>query len=397
MAVRLKQEVEDDYFPQDVDMDVFHDEVVQEIDVFLYPELASQMYLLQYPLQQDPTNHHDSLPKQARIKPKHGLLEMTHDLPRTMFAMDSSPHWGMKDRTFTSHTVPLQTHMCLGQLRDNRLQLFPLNHIAQMRPSLDHINTEMEAMDTKESDDDTKKPVVFQRRESERAAMARRSSYAYKKASEDAEEWNELSVKPASSIRGVDPTSSTCVLPTSNHKEYLESLNYMPAVEPSNEAPTQNGLIKQMSELLHKGLPVPFSILRMHIPDSDEFDILEALSFCAVQVQGNYLLNSQHLVQWRKEHQRARTLILLLLQQRGIIERPRLQKALRIPAPTTNDILQLVAKKTTTGWVLKIDRDSRHLTEYAKNRDLHLQYWQRQAERFRKELKLYDSPIKIDE
>lgn len=389
MPLHLKNE-------DDVDMEaVFHeldDEVIQEIDVYLNPEQASQLYLLQYPLQQDQNRGTSSVPKHARIKPKHGLLEMTHDLPTSMFSMDSSPHWGMKDRTFTSHTVPLQTHMCLGQLRDNTLQLFPLNHIAQMRPSLDHINTEMEALETKEPDNDTKKPVVFQRRESERAAMARRSSYAYKKSSEDAEEWYELHVKPAASIHGNAAAATTCVLPR-NNIDYLESLNYMPAAEPAKEAPTQNGLVKQMTDLLQKGLPVPFSILRLHAPESDEFEILEALSSCAVQVQGNYLLNSQRLVQWTKANQRARTLVLLLLQQKGAIERLRLQKALRIPAPTTDDILQLVAKKTASGWVLKIEPDSRHVMEYVKNRDLHLRYWERQAERFQKELKTYNSPL----
>lgn len=392
MAARVKSE--DDIMLQgDSDMeDVFNDlddEIVQEIDVYLSPELASQLYLLQYPLQQDQNRSTNSVPKHARMKPKHGLLELTHDLPVSMFSMDSSPHWGMKERTYRSHTVPLQTHMCLGQLRDNTLQLFPLNHIAQMRPSLDHINSEMEVVETKEPDNETKKPVVFQRRESDRAAIARRSSYAFKKASEDAEEWIDLDVKLAATIQGNDISFASCVLPK-NNSDYLNSLNYLPATEPSKELPTQNGLVKQLSTLLQKGLPVPFSILRLHVPDSDEFQVLEALSVCAVQVQGNYLLNSQRLVQWTKENQRARTLILLLLHRNGEIERPRLQKSLRIPSPTAYDILQLVAKKTTSAWVLKIEPDSRHMAEYAKNRDLHLKYWERQTERFQKELKMYN-------
>lgn len=209
------------------------DEVVREIDVYLSPELSQQLYLLQYPGQHESSAV--ATPASARIKPRHGILEAEH------------PAFRNATRTYQSQTIPVTTHLCLGKLmpsppppaaaaaavtavkcesftvaaataattattENDVLHLIPLTHITQMRPSFQHLiedddhNDEEEAAAAPTNDDGgdvNKKPIAFQRKESERAAAARKSSYAFKKASQEAEAWIDLTVVPAATAANV--------------------------------------------------------------------------------------------------------------------------------------------------------------------------------------------------
>jgi len=62
------------------------DEVVREIVVFLSPELAQQIYLVQYPLQHDDV----TTPVSARIKPRHGMLQEDHAIPEVPIEQDGN-------------------------------------------------------------------------------------------------------------------------------------------------------------------------------------------------------------------------------------------------------------------------------------------------------------------
>jgi DNA-directed RNA polymerase III subunit RPC5 len=363
---------EDDDNDSDID-----DPIVREVDVYLSPALADQIYLLQYPLQhqqnpaaqqQQQQNLLNRLPTAARIKPRHAQMELEYPIVAGAGAATAAGSSGgasayrqgafpyMTRRVFQSQTIPVETHMCLGQLKvDNNdstkssLHLVPLQHISQMRPSFRHVEEDAAGgdnhanaadgggqqdnhMDDVDHDHDSivnssmeaeKKPIVFQRKESERAAMIRKSSYAYKKASHDAEEWQELIV--------CDPHHSpqftfnlTKIVLLSNNKNqqqailarsddddtnmpnstvvgmnYIQSLNYVkvsstaPAdmmmfasssassgtaaaatassasVSGSNEV---KSIIARMTVLLGNGGPIPYSILR------DQFVTSSALS-----------------------------------------------------------------------------------------------------------------------
>ena len=64
----------------------------------------------------------------------------------------------------------------------------------------DEENIKKEAEAAAAADDDNKfQPISFQKKDSERAIMAKRSSYAYLKASREGEEWIDLEVCPHSS------------------------------------------------------------------------------------------------------------------------------------------------------------------------------------------------------
>jgi hypothetical protein len=113
--------------PQSEDIPVAdeNDEIEQVIDVFLSPELAEQLHLLQYPLtqlQRPSTSSSASVvealsrPSEGRVKPLHGQLQLEVPLPENMEHEGSYAFVGNR-RVFASQTIPIQTHLCLGKLR----------------------------------------------------------------------------------------------------------------------------------------------------------------------------------------------------------------------------------------------------------------------------------------
>ena len=206
----------------DVDMSAVNDDngddpVVREIDVYISPELAGTAALVQYPLRPSsfvvggkPSKFQ---PSAARTKPRHSMLELDYAVPA------SSGHYSYHDveeldgtRTFASTAVPVSTHMALGKLDDtgDRLDLIPLQTVLQMRPTFSHIDAidpqqvaaaeqkaaEAQAAQQQQAAAGTK-PLLFKRKESDRAATARRQSFAHLKSEQDAEEWIELQVESA--------------------------------------------------------------------------------------------------------------------------------------------------------------------------------------------------------
>jgi len=199
------------------------DEIVREMDVYLTTQLSHQLHLLQFPLQPTPatttTMNKEPLPLEARYKPHHNLLELDQAIPFDKMEQQGLQY--LERRTYQSHTVPVSTHMAIGKIvvvqnededddDDERLafHLTPLQHITQLRPTFTHIDAmDPQSMDNIDEEDQVavaaaaaaaaekeRKPVMFQKKESERAAMARKSSYAYKKASEDGEGFIHLTV-----------------------------------------------------------------------------------------------------------------------------------------------------------------------------------------------------------
>jgi DNA-directed RNA polymerase-3 subunit RPC5 len=419
------------------------DEIVREIDVYLSPDLASQIYLLQYPLQHAKTV--TSQPVQVRIKPRHGMIELDQPITanNTVIGTEGAyPH--MKERTFQSQIIPIQTHMCLGRLEtlpgDSNnsnsnskpvMHLIPLQHISQLRPSFSHITKVGDESNAADEDDDyvddetkkdaaaaaasKKKPLVFQRKESERAAMVRKSSYAYKKASEDSEEWQELAVRNVNSIafekileRAKCPCPNDSIWGEIKKKahetvaddpnvEYVQSLNYLPPENDEAKLPTIPGqelatAVARLTALMAPGWPIPFSILRPHFPDLDESDLLTALSVSAVMVRGNFCLHSKYLAV-PKALKGARTFMLYLLQTEGSLQRSRLDAVYkdepRVKSEQLLALLEQLCQRATRGWTLKIEDDMVFVVRQQEQAALHQQYWDRQGMRFRSELTRY--------
>ncbi|KAL3910664.1 MAG: hypothetical protein SGILL_007605, partial [Bacillariaceae sp.] len=208
------------------------DEIVREIPVFLSPALSQNLQLIQYPLQQQSREGETpSAPSAVRIKQRHCMMEVDYPTPENIQVQGA---YHMAERTYTSHTVPISTHMAMGKLlpldqsqgitssssiansnSNVGLYLVPLSRITQLRPNFGHIDEEtsgtagivdderLRQEQHQEQQDNARKPVALQKKESERAALARKSSYAFKKASEDAEQWHNLEIHGATSATAI--------------------------------------------------------------------------------------------------------------------------------------------------------------------------------------------------
>lgn len=413
----------------DNNMDDDGDEVVREIDVYLSPALTEQIHLLQYPLQH--ASVHTSQPNEVRIKPRHGMLELDQPIaPRNAEIGTEGTYPHMTERTFESHIIPIHTHMCLGRLETlpgetkPAMHLIPLKHISQMRPSFAHVTAD-DAADEDEEDDDNdamkdaaaskKKPLVFQRKESDRAAQVRKSSYAFKRASEDSEDWQELVVRdvrsreyqnimekakcpnPEDSIWGEIKRKAHEPVFGDPNVEYVQSLNYMPSVVDESALPTIPGqelaaTVTRLTTLMVRGWPIPWSIIRPHFPDSIDIDLLTALSVSAVMIRGNFCLHSKYLAV-PKALQKVRTFMLYLLQTEGSIQRSRLDAVYKDePKVRTEQLLALLeqlCQRGTRGWTLKIEDDIGFVVGHQDQAALHQLYWNRQVLRFSSELTRY--------
>ena len=210
------------------------DPIVRTIDVFISPALSNTLHLLQFPI--EPAHRNDASnnasngnkrdvkgsynspsPIEAKYRPRHNMLELEYPLPHIPSHNRQLPDKMMclSSRTNASNSIGLNTHMALARMNESgtRLDVVPLRRrVLQMRPTFDHLHDNDDDGgggddnddfnnnagindDTAASSTTTKaKPIMYARKETERSAVARRSTYAHKKASEASEEWITLDV-----------------------------------------------------------------------------------------------------------------------------------------------------------------------------------------------------------
>jgi len=390
--------------------------------------------LVQFPLRHQ--GQPMSIPEEARIKTKHGILELEHSIPPALLGGGRAMPDAIRiaQQKHVSHNIPVSTHMVLGKLESTvtvgndvtvetktALHLVPLSHITQMRPSFSHIDEAMmQTDDQMQRDADAaaeeeerakntkkeKKPLMFQKKESERAALARQNSYAYKKSLEDAEEWLPLTIQDshtpkAQQVRDailcpsphtilVDNTNTTPSTPASfttttattepggtagehedakvtngksqNHKSpqemYIQSLNYLPeagdgvGASAGDDMQIEEGNLQhvtgKITKLLHLGWPVPYSVIRSHFSPTTvtDQDLIKALSCSAVMVRGNFVLQS-HLTPYVNQPliAQARTYILFLFQTLGYVQRFRLDRVYEGVTGMSSEILLMLLQE----------------------------------------------------
>jgi DNA-directed RNA polymerase-3 subunit RPC5 len=400
------------------------DPVVREIDVYLSNELADRIRLVQYPLQQADA---PSMPVTGvRLKPRHNILQIDQEMPAlpNRFYQSSEQNFSsMTTRTFESQTIPVETHLCLGkthQLENGEtvMYLVPLQSISQMRPTMSHIHGDGLLGDepshkggddgTTEDEKETKgilKPLTYQRKESERAAEIRKSSYSYKRSSEAGEEWERLDVvepdsseaeatlrkvfiHPEEPPRQVKHSSSKSKRETQKPEtKYVSSLNYMSSTSraeqklPTLEPVTNNRkkIVARLTFLLRQGLPIPYSLLRAQLPvNLTEQQVFDALAVCAIMVRGNFCLHSR-FVSLPRELQQARTFMLALLQSNGVIRRKCLESVFksdkRVSSEKLYTLLKQIAKQTSQGWILRIEDDVAFVADHPTYCAMHQRFW----------------------
>ncbi len=455
------------------EIDEENDEIIREIDVYISPALAKTMHLIQFPLQ--PASHsvinipttasaqsekqkkqkqqtilkaqQPPQPISARIKPQNAMLELGYKVPTASFSSQRQvpAPLSLSERTFTSHKIPILTHMAMG-LFDNtssKIDLIPLHCIMQMRPSFAHVDAlfqneddEAEALAKAKKEEEAKKsqPLLFKKSESERAAMQRKSSYAFKKANEDAEEWQDLDVHGIGSLARKE-TIKRAHCPRDKrdtnlgfykagkiggNSGYVRSLNYLPstviedAVEDFtidvNEAIPEGGgepewkreLTTKVASLLQVrgGMPIPYIVIRSRfqpcIPDTE---LIDAISASAVLVRGNFLLKSSLMAFSNVHLENARDVILILMIKYGFVQRAKLFKAFQraaddasviVTIDVINSLLDLMGKKTTNGIEMKLDDDLTFEAEFTQVAQTHALYWDQREIVVGKYVRLYE-------
>lgn len=186
------------------------DPIVRTIDVFISPALSNTLHLLQFPIHPAAAASNSlHTPSEARYRPKHNMLELDYPVPASAQAgtQQLPDKMCLSQRTFASNAVAPVTHMALGKLNraGTRLNVVPLQrHVLQMRPSFRHLHdaeddepgttAELDARAEHGKAGGRQRPIMYQKKETERSAAAKRSSYAYQRADEEAEEWVELDV-----------------------------------------------------------------------------------------------------------------------------------------------------------------------------------------------------------
>ena len=207
----VKDEPVDANYDEDEEDD--DDPIVRTIDVFISPALSNTLHLLQFPIQPAHRNdaskdkrdvkggYYNPSPIEAKYRPRHNMLELEYPLPHIPGHNRQLPDKMMclSSRTNASNSIGLNTHMALARMNESgtRLDVVPLRrHVLQMRPTFDHLHDNDDDGgggddnddfnnnagindDTAASSTTTKaKPIMYARKETERSAVARRSTYA---------------------------------------------------------------------------------------------------------------------------------------------------------------------------------------------------------------------------
>ena len=476
LSALLENENEGENVPMDTDeveMDgEEYDEIIREIDVYISPELAQSMHLIQFPLQPashtvNPLLNHLSrgkkagyrpppppLPTRAIIKPQKTMLELTFDIPNQSFSSQRRvPEvLNLTERTFASQHISMKTHMAMGIFdhTGNKIDLIPLKSVMQMRPTFRHVDAlfddttgeEEEELKKKQAEEDTaSKPVMFKKPENEFTMNQRKSSYAFKKANEDAEEWVELDVFGTGSEERKYLMKKAYCSRDSRDKTlrfmkagkvggsggYVRSLNYLPtgtaddAIEDfvaGGEAAimSEDGSELQqpewMKELAGKvsalvqgkqGIPISFPVIRSRFGSSvSDFALLQALSASAALVRGNFVLKSS-LMALCPLVANARDVILVLMVKYGYLQRQLLVKTFEnsgeegivITTEVINSLLDIVARKTLNGMEMKLDDDMTFEKEFQPFAKMHQCYWEKKEAALIRFVKLYEEQMQL--
>ena len=474
--IRSSSAVSEDnnYSRIDPDDEDEEDPIIRNIDVFISPELSRTLHLLQFPIQPDNSISKavTTTPIEAKLRPKHNMLELEYSIPNMALGGghhhahhqgDSIHH--LTQRTFTSNAITPVTHMALAKLdkTGERLDIIPLQtNVLQMRPSFKHLhnhdeeennndasaaqaNVDKEATTTNNNSNscNRQKPIMFLKKESERGAIARRNSYANKRASEESEEWIELDIHGSSSVRKDMLRKVSC---TNHHHRapirlaetvtdggYVRSLNYMESIsaafadatdimmQSATTATTNNDdtgddtinetavaeIASKLAVLLQEGngTMIPYRVLRSNFHPSKVSDemLIMALSSCAVLVRGNFALKS-NLAQFLKNNdvmKEMRDLMLLLLNMYGSISRERLIRAYDGKASTNDEytvidadmitfVLETIAKLSNGYWVSKVEDDVVFAARFPQLASYHAAFWMKKKEMLRDLVELYE-------
>ncbi|KAJ2455579.1 hypothetical protein EV183_000678 [Coemansia sp. RSA 2336] len=187
------------------------EEILAEVPVFLTQKLAKQLHLLQYPQKNSRVQQGELNPREARIKPIHGKLEMDIplDVESPMYNEERGRELGvglgngrqlLDITTLESVNIPQNSDYLAGIMQNGELHLTAIGKITQLRPSLKYLDkvAERTLADSKLDDDeeeDTKTQsvqVTIRSAQAEEALRQQQNSIAFMQQKLEEEPWSEL-------------------------------------------------------------------------------------------------------------------------------------------------------------------------------------------------------------
>ncbi|KAJ2828253.1 hypothetical protein IWW50_001489 [Coemansia erecta] len=192
-----------------------NDEIVAEVPVYLTQKLAKQLHLLQYPQRNSKVTVGELNPRQARIKPVHGQLELdiSLDVGGPMYNEERGKELGvglgdgrqlLDITTLGSVNIPKNSDYLAGVVQNGELHLTAIEKVTQLRPSLKYLDkvAEKKLADSKVDDndelDDEKEvkaqsvQVTVRSAQAEEALRQQQNSIAYMHQKLEEEPWSRL-------------------------------------------------------------------------------------------------------------------------------------------------------------------------------------------------------------
>ncbi|KAK7112961.1 DNA-directed RNA polymerase III subunit RPC5-like [Littorina saxatilis] len=332
--------------------DDMEDPVVHEVDVYLSKSLASNLYVLQYPLRPEYMSYEHVDHTKARVKPKHKMVELELGLNtksqnyseskgeqiavnveggNRLMEEESYFASGMMDKqVLRSVPCPADTHKyAIGILKNDELHVTPVNAMVQMRPVFDYLdkadNREKKETAAKEAggdssqeeDEDVQQVTVkFARPESEEAKARRMASYEYVQRRREEEHWHTLTYHGSDDTSHVEAeyqllygaqAGDRHMQFHSDANQYLSTLLPKPDTDEQVKVHTPNSILSRQQlklmplsdavrALLTNVKVVQFSKLMELLPEgTDPQAALRSLQQVAVMVQGCWVVKSEVL------------------------------------------------------------------------------------------------------
>ncbi|KAJ1830710.1 hypothetical protein IWW55_000905 [Coemansia sp. RSA 2706] len=192
-----------------------NDEILVEVPVYLTQKLAKQLHLLQYPQKNSTVRKGELNPRDARIKPVHGQLELDIplDVDSPMYNDERGRELGgglgtgrrLDITTLGSVDIPKNSDYLAGVIHHGELHLTNIAKVTQLRPSLKYLDRLAEKKLAESKIDDYEEPddekdaktqtiqVTVRSAQAEEALRQQQHSIAFIQKKLEEEPWSRLS------------------------------------------------------------------------------------------------------------------------------------------------------------------------------------------------------------
>lgn len=411
------------------DSDDEDDPVVEELDIHLSNIEDTEFMVLQYPLRPvyRPYGDEGHL-SVAEFRPEQKALRLKYTLVKDDQTFDPNHEYANEDsHVLTSKGLPLSgndqknTSYALGFIRDNKIVLTPVSHIAQLRPDYSHVDASRKVVGAPEKNEGThqvvndediedaaqavevtfrklQKAVSGSDNRGERGGenFVRRETYMKIRQMEQQLPWKDLQVYDEDSLETSEivellcgavethgipgeiiatqddgtPQKSSPVCFVDAEIPYLTALSAVPASMRDaantglNSGPLAAATLSKFSMeqqilkvLTHLHL-VRFERLKTLLTKVIPEDaLIQLLSQVAHCVQGNWVVHSNLVAEGYAAMCRDLVILLLLQRQGGGLDRGKLLAATKLPADVLKCILDPLAIQDGPVWKFRLGVD----------------------------------------